>query len=135
MRKMLCIVAIASVASGCSPSLPPKPKTFPVHGNVTLQGSSVHGGELEFQPVEINSGAIEGRTVIDKDGAYTASSFVDQEGMVPGEYKVRLKQYVGMPGKLGVEPTVIPKKYLEFDSAELKDSVKGEDNSIDIPLE
>ena len=135
MRKMLCIVAIASVAGGCSPSLPPKPKTFPVHGTVTLQGSPVHGGELEFQPVDINSGAIDGRAVIDKDGAYQASSFVDQEGMVPGEYKVRLKQYVGMPGKLGVEPTVVPKKYLEFDSAELKYAVKGEDNSIDIPLE
>lgn len=135
MRRMLCVAAIAAVATGCSPSLPPKPKTFPVHGTVSLQGSPVHGGELEFQPVDINAGGIEGRAVIGKDGEYKASSFVDQEGMVPGEYKVRLKQYVGMPGKLGVEPTMLPKKYLEFDSAELKYAIKGEDNPINIELE
>jgi hypothetical protein len=136
MLKVLSAFAVVLlVSSGCKPKLPPKPQTYPVHGTVTLQGSPVHGGEIEFMQVDMNAGGIEGRSVISKDGTYNASSFVDQPGMVPGEYKVRLKQYVGLPGSLGVEPTTIPKKYLEYGAAELKYTIKPEDNQIDINLE
>lgn len=134
MRKIICLAAIV-LATGCTPKLPPKPETYPVHGTVKLQGSPVHGGDIEFLPVDVNAVGIEARSVISKDGEYKASSFADQPGMVPGEYKVRLRQYVGMPGSLGVEPTTIPKKYLEYDTSELKYTIKAEDNAIDINLE
>lgn len=134
MRRIMCLAAVA-LATGCGPTLPSKPQTYPVHGAVKLQGSPVHGGDIEFMQVDMNAGGIEARSVITKDGEYNASSFVDQEGMVPGEYKVRLRQYVGMPGKLGVEPTTIPKKYLDYDTSGLKYTIKAEDNAIDIDLE
>lgn len=135
MQKMLRLLPAVLLVAGCTPKLPPKPQTYPVHGTVKLNGAPVHGGEIEFLQVDMSAGGIEGRSIITKDGTYNASSFVDQEGMVPGEYKVRLKQWVGMPGSLGVEPTTIPKKYLSYDSAELKYAIKAEDNQINIDLE
>lgn len=134
MQKMMCLAAVV-LATGCTPKLPPKPQTYPVHGTVKLNGSPVHGGDIEFMQVDMNAGGVEARSVISKDGEYNASSFVDQPGMVPGEYKVRLKQYVGMQGKLGVEPTTIPKKYLDYSTSELKFTIKAEDNALEIDLE
>lgn len=134
MRKMLCVMAAALLA-GCSPTLPPKPQTFPVHGTVTLGGQPVHGGRVFFEPVDFATGAIPGRGQLDKDGKYTMSAFVDQEGMVPGEFKVYFEDDMRPAKALGAEPTKYPEKYRKADESDLKVAVKAEDNTIDIKLE
>lgn len=135
MTKNLCVLAAVIFLSGCSQSLPPKPKTSAVHGAVTLNGSPVHGGAVYFVASDPATGAIDGRAAISKDGAYTASSFVDQEGLVPGEYKVWIEQYnLGVHGKMDAAPTPIPAKYQSVETSDLKYTVKAEDNTIDIAL-
>lgn len=134
MRKIWRVAVAVLLASGCGPSLPPKPQTFPVHGTVTLAGEAVHGGTVFFEPIDTVN-VVSGRGQIDKDGAYKASAFVDQEGLMPGEYKLRLEDDMRTAGQLGAEPTKYPAKFKKNGDAEVKVTVKAEDNSLDIPLE
>jgi hypothetical protein len=133
---MSCVAVAVALMSGCGPTLPPKPKTFLVHGTVSLNGAPVHGGAVYFVPADPENGSMEGRATISNDGTYSASTFVDQQGLVPGQYKVWIEEYnFGVHGKLDGEPTKIPKKYQSVDTSELKYPVKAEDNTIDINLE
>lgn len=134
MRRMLCVAAVALVA-GCSPSLPPKPKAYPVHGTVTLGGQPVHGGTVFFEPVDFATGAIPGKAQVDKDGKYAASAFVDQEGLVAGEFKVYVQDDMRNASQLGAEPTKFPAKYQKAEDSGLKYTVKAEDNTFDIKLD
>ena len=134
MHKIWCVAATVLLASGCSPTLPPKPKTFPVHGTVTLAGQPVHGGRVFFEAVD-TANVPSGRGDVDKDGVYKASTFVDQEGLVPGEYKLRFEDDMRTAKQLGAEPTKYPAKYIKNGDAEVKVTVKAEDNTLDIKLE
>jgi hypothetical protein len=134
MRRILCVAAIVSLAGGCSPSLPPKPKTYPVHGTVSLNGSPIHGGHIEFKPVD-PAHVLAGQGQISKDGAYKAFVFVDQDGLVPGEFEIEIETDMRTAALLGVEPTKIPAKYEKSETSELKCTVKAEDNTIDFNLE
>jgi hypothetical protein len=134
MRRILCVAAIVSLACGCSPSLPPKPATYPVHGTVSLNGEPVHGGNIKFKPVAPANGPA-GQAPVAKDGTYKAFVFVDQDGLVPGEFAVEIETDMRTATLLGAEPTMIPAKYQKSETSELKCTVKAEDNTIDFNLE
>lgn len=134
MQRIWCMAAMVLLASGCGQTLPPKPQTFPVHGTVTLAGEPVRGGRVFFEAVDA-ANVPSGRGDVDKDGHYKASTFVDQEGLVPGEYKLRFEDDMRTAQQLGAEPSKYPAKYQKLDTAELKFTVKAEDNTIDVKLE
>lgn len=134
MRSIWCIAAAVLLASGCGPSLPPKPQTFPVHGTVTLAGKPVHGGRVFFHAID-TANVPSGQARIDKDGNYKAFVFVDQDGLVAGEYKLKFDDEMQNAEQLGAEPTKFPAKYKKNGDAEVKVAVKAEDNSLDITLE
>jgi hypothetical protein len=118
---LFVVVAIA----GCGQKLPANPKTYPVHGKVTLEGEPMTGGKVMFTQEGSN---IEGIGKISKDGEYYAYQFVGQDGLMPGEYKIWLLQYGG-------EPAEVPEQYRSGATSGLTFTVQEEENTFDVDFE
>lgn len=131
MRRLLMLAAVL-LTTGCGPSLPANPTTYPVHGKVTVGGKAATDGDIMFEPAPGNPDLNPARGTIGSDGAYSASTFIGQDGMVPGEYVVLFA-----PGPT----TKFPEKYVKQEHAQdlsdspLKFTVKAEDNTIDVKVE
>lgn len=143
---------------GCQgePTLP----TEYVEGVVTLDGSPVEGASVTFVPVDMTTG-ISAVGTTDANGVYklTATQGVDDKmpapeaGAMPGDYvvtirKVEAADYVSREEAeaQGIKPTeyapgqepkpkyIVPKKYLNPSSTDLKVTVKEGKNDIPFDL-
>jgi hypothetical protein len=81
------LVATAALLSGCSES---GPKTYPVTGQVTMNGAALTGVNVQFYPVDGTASKFASGKV-DAQGNYKLSSGAEgKEGAQPGKYKVYL---------------------------------------------
>ena len=115
---LLCLIAVA----GCSKSN--RPKTIPVQGKITFNGSAPeYGGALFFAPLEVAEGYSKrpGRALFELDGKFQATSFEDGDGLVPGTYRVRVESWKKPPGMGGAGVSYVP------DGFETEDLVVSKD--------
>ncbi|MHC2067075.1 hypothetical protein ACYFX5_06370 [Bremerella sp. T1] len=113
----------ASILIGCN-SGPAIPKSYPVQGEVTLDGKPMPSGEVIF--VSVADGIRD--TVKVENGKFTGE-------VLPGERKVEIRSYIAKEGNTKMygpdaEPSyvnIIPKKYNE--NTELTATVEKSDEN------
>ncbi len=87
----LAVVCFSTLLPGCDAN----PKTYPLSGVVTLDGQKIAGATIVFVPV---APATEVASATSKDdGSFTATTFVSGDGCFPGQYKVKVYKYEGLP--------------------------------------
>jgi len=124
--------------SGCGDT---GPKTIPVTGTVTLNGSSMPGpGILFFTSIEPAEGFTQhpGTAKFDADGKYTVKTFQDGEGLVPGRYGVTVFCWRTAPTMDSPEgESYLPEEYGKAVTSGLTLTVDADSRRIvyDIPLE
>jgi hypothetical protein len=155
----LVLVGIAlGMTIGCGPPVVVRPATFQVTGTVTLDGSPVEGAAVSFVPAPGGTAAA-GTT--DASGKYTLTTFEGGDGALPGEYSVKIAKYEGGPVATGTASegdegmmtaeydaqaqgqetddagpkNLLPEKYNDESTSELKATVTEGTNSFDFVLE
>ena len=104
-RFSLCILVFGIVGCGGGTDTSELPKTAPVMGVVSLDGSPLEWATVTFVP----SGATKGVECVgltDQSGKYSLKQVRGEEGVPPGEYRVVINHLVssdGTPYKPGSE--------------------------------
>ena len=124
--RIVCISLLAfSCIAGCE-SGPNLPKTVPVEGIVTLDGTPVADSTVVFIA---DQGTYNATGNTDANGHFEMSAFPEKQGAVPGSYKVEItKTIVENKGSKGGEAVVnlkygLPSKYATFSTSGLKYTV------------
>jgi 3',5'-cyclic AMP phosphodiesterase CpdA len=112
-------------------------KTFPVRGQVYLDGVPVVGATVIFVPTTIGGKKrpVRGDAVTEGDGSFVASTYGADDGLAAGEYAITITQrrplYLaeGKPG-----PNLLPAKYASAKTSGLAATIKAGDNEIKIEL-
>lgn len=155
----LVTAAVALVmATGCSRG-DGRPKTYPVTGTVTLNGSPVEGATVVFVPKSPAQPGAQGpqaaTATTDASGKYVLGTFARGDGAIPGEYLVRVFKYPAPPPPTGgsgssedeyVPPeesgappapppkNLLPEKYANENTSGLSFTVEPKSNTFDIQL-
>lgn len=90
----ICVSSMI-IFSGCSKG-PSRPKTYPVRGVVTLNGTPVEGATVTFVPKEGAAGESRPQAataITDSNGRYAIGTFATGDGAIPGEYVVKVTKY------------------------------------------
>ncbi|MCC7085065.1 MAG: hypothetical protein IT427_08665 [Pirellulales bacterium] len=144
---MTCILGsfACSLVVGCGQS---GPKTIPVSGQVTYQGTAVPAGLIVFLPAS-DMECRPGRAFVQSDGSYRATTVKKGDGLMAGEYRVSImpaplpndvaqKKGSGPGGSNGENrPTpTIPSRYGSPETSGLKLTVDASASSVtfDMPL-
>jgi len=125
----LCFVGIFSV--GCGGNGVKNPDMGTVSGKVTLDGTSLVGVMVSFEP----SGTTPGHPSMaktDSDGRYTLDYDENVKGAVVGTHDVRITTPQEAPDPTGKFKDPVPKKYNT--NTELHQEVKPGANQIDFEL-
>lgn len=81
---VVCVMLMLILAhAGCSS--PEEAKTFPVTGEVTLDGKPLVGATVMFEPV---GGGSLGYGESDANGLFVISTFAVGDGAIPGEHRI-----------------------------------------------
>ena len=100
ISRVVMVLALGACVSGCEPLADSgRPKTYPVSGTVTMNGSPVANAILSFQLAD-GSGSAAG--VTDSQGRYELTTFAPGDGAVPGQYGVAITQFEKPPASTGV---------------------------------
>lgn len=92
-RRIVGILALACfVFTGCGTGNS-NPKTYEVSGTVTKGGKAIAGANVMFISLEAEGHAAVGIT--DDSGSYKLTTFESNDGALPGNYLVKVSQYVG----------------------------------------
>jgi len=86
----LAMALLMSFAIGCNSQTSNNPKTYPVTGTVTHNGTPLADATVTFVSPDGKSNAI-GTT--DASGKYAMTTFVKDDGALPGQYQVRIVKY------------------------------------------
>ena len=124
------LAAVVLVPSGCSH----RPKTAPVHGKVTYKGKPVPNGTVSFIP----DGGTAATGEIGPDGSYALTTFRKGDGAILGKHKVVISALeAGNPGEVAASlpAPIVPTKYMNLSTTDLRAEVKDEDNTIDFDLQ
>jgi hypothetical protein len=128
----VCFVVLLVAAlfpSGCNRG----PKTAPVRGRVTYEGKPVPNGAVAFIP----EGGTTATGEIGPDGAYTLTTFRKGDGAVLGAHKVvitALDAGKGGEAAASLPAPLIPVKYMNLATTDLRAEVKDRENIIDFDL-
>jgi hypothetical protein len=131
----IVVVGLAAAAlslSGCGGA---GLKTAPVRGRVTYQGRPVPNGTVAFIP----DGGTASTGEIGPDGSYTLTTVRKGDGAIPGRHKVvitALKDTTGQAVEAWgpLPPPIIPTKYMNLATTDLRAEVKDGENTIDFDL-
>jgi hypothetical protein len=122
------LFAALGVLGGCGNKQLP---VAPAKGQVFYQGKPLEFGSVMFQSVE----GPPARGVILPDGTFQLSTYGANDGAVVGQHQVRIACFTsqrpsnGDPaarkGEVGVGSSLIPSKYSNFDTSDLRVEVKA----------
>lgn len=144
--RVLALVAVIGMLTGCGGSGNSKVKTVPVAGTVTLDDKPLAGAKVSFVDTTGKSISVVGTT--DDQGKYTVGA-ADIKGAPPGSYKVvisKLVDLMGNPIKLdagkdammsqmeGKAKELLHANYSHFGMTQLKADVKDGSKPIDFKL-
>lgn len=133
IRHTLLLLFILSLLTGCSD----KPKTYPVTGTVKFaDGTPLVGGTVEFRNITDDiAKQVNARGEIGPDGKYQLTTFQPNDGAIAGEHQVCVFPPANnVPGNFNTEPPPNPlqRKFMAYDTSELKCTVKTEPNVYDV---
>jgi hypothetical protein len=158
LRGWFVLAVVGTVfAFGCEQAAD-RPATYPVTGQVTLNGEPVDGATVTFVPSGEGQAA---SAVTDASGNYALSTFGADDGAVPGQYNVKIVKYPGSEpaaagaggeytdemyqegyggaadtGEEAAEPeNLLPEKYADASTSGLTATVQEGDNNFDFALE
>lgn len=131
-----CFVGLAVAVlflSGCGSG---RPKTASVHGKVTYKGQPVPRGTVTFIP----DGGTAATGEIGSDGSYTLTTFRKGDGAIPGTHKVVItamqdRSSQPLEAWSPLAPPIIPTKYMNLSTTDLRAEVKEGENVCDFVLE
>ena len=136
-RRYLCglLVSVLVATAGCDSGLP---KVYPVKGTVTYKGKGaakdLAGYNVQFQSVNDAKELPGGR--IEEDGTFTLYTRVGGKvipGVKEGKYRACITQPAVEGGK--PPPLVIPRRYTQFETAQLEYTIAASPNDLTIELE
>lgn len=116
---MLLLLLVA----GCGKTQPPQGR---VQGQVTLNGSPLSAGQVEFYSADQGIGAL---AEIGAGGRYSV-----KDPLQVGEYAVTVRDAVAEPGRPAPKNQMIPRKYADAGTSGLTHTVSTGTNQYDIPL-
>ena len=160
VRSFFAPLCVVTLFLGCGG--PSNPKTYKVTGVVTLDGQAVEAANVSFVPREAKSGLSAAAGTTDASGKYELTSFVANDGVMEGDFDIKVAKYVSKDGKVQEAPeadakqpdgsqgmegysinpntpvqvfkNVLPPKYENENTSELKFTVKSPGGTFDIPL-
>jgi hypothetical protein len=103
---------------------------------VTYKGQPVPRGSIVFIP----DGATAATSDIGPDGSYTLTTFRKEDGAIPGTHRVVITAMQDMSDQqveawTPLPPPLVPTKYMNLSTTDLRAEVKDEDNTIDFDLQ
>jgi hypothetical protein len=119
--------------SGCSETAKP---TYPVHGQVMIEGKPAARALVAFHPVGATGReAVHPAGQADEKGNFTLTTFAAGDGAPPGEYQVTVVCLV--PTKVRnrnddetVTRNVLPARYAKAETSQLRATVAKGDNTL-----
>lgn len=129
----LVTLSLCLLAAGCGRG---HPETAVVRGKVSYKDKAVPNGTITFIPKAGASATGE----IRPDGTYTLTTFRQGDGALLGEHTVIIVAMQDMTLRLPEErnplpPPIIPDKYTNIATTDLRAEVKPGENVIDFKLE
>jgi len=126
------LIASTSFLSGCS-SHSDDPTTYPVTGQVTLDGSPAAGAVVTFSP-KSGGEATAAQTTTDAEGKFDVQVFLDggkrtQRGLMPAEYRIsviQLEKPSGQSLRITSSRNLLPKKYASEQTSGLETTVSAD---------
>lgn len=91
MNRLLIVILLSGVASGCGKKEIPREPVFPVSGTITMNGKPVIGADVTFYNAEKKRSAF-GRT--NELGAYSLTTFSMNDGAVEGRAILTVTKFV-----------------------------------------
>ena len=134
--QQFCVVAgVCGVMAlaGCGKSN--EPHFVPVSGNVTLDGTPVHGARIEFLPdTEKGTDGPASFAELDENGDFVLESVGGKQGAIVGHHKVTIK--CPEPSSAGPVPEChVPPHFANAATSDLKAEVtENPDQTIDVNL-
>jgi len=146
-RHLLCILLLGVPCLGCGKE---GPELARVRGKVTYRGEPLVGARVVFSPIDSQLAA---SGVTDVEGEYELTTREPGDGALVGEHRVmiiargpdrvvpppglnvstaELANLPGLPRELG--KPLIPKKYLDFSTSGLSETVSSGSNVIDFDI-
>jgi hypothetical protein len=127
----LCLLAVALAAAGCGGGT----KTYPVRGKVIYNGKAVPNGTVMF--ISATGPPVTGE--IQKDGSYSLKTTGAGNGAPAGTYTVVVVAMEDMADRLPegrnpLPPPLVPNKYSNAATTDLKAEVEAKENVIDFDL-
>jgi hypothetical protein len=91
LGKLLALLILAAVLSGCGGTDGSKGKLAPVTGRVLFKSEGVTAGEIYFLPDEAKGtqGSM-ASSVLQEDGSFTLTTYGVGDGVRPGSYKATI---------------------------------------------
>lgn len=127
------LVGVCLVLAGCGSG---RPETAVVRGKIIYKEKPVPNGTITFIPKAGPSATGE----IQSDGTYTLTTFRPGDGAILGEHIVIIVAMQDMSNRLPEErnplpPPIVPDKYTNIATTDLKAQVSAGENVIDFKLE
>jgi hypothetical protein len=116
--RILRLLSALAIVAGCDSSTK-GPQTYPVTGQVTLDGQPVAAADVAFLPSPSTPDAVPAQAVTDENGRFEVVSLFDQgrtsqAGMTAGTYGVQVTQLKPPPSNAGLSQAprnMLPQKY------------------------
>ncbi len=132
---MISTSLFLSLFAGCGDAVP---KTIPVTGLVTIDGSPLQQGTVIFMPVESSDDGPSriATGVVQSDGTFSLSTFANGDGAIIGEYQVA----IDARGPISTEnfgeeaASAVPSRYASPATSGLTVSVTHEMNACNFEL-
>jgi len=91
-RLLLLSLAATVVVTGCRPAKTPKLDTYPVSGQVMVNGKPAVRAEVRMRPskplLDPMKRSVEPYGIVEADGMFRISTYRDKDGAPPGEYAI-----------------------------------------------
>jgi hypothetical protein len=131
-RAAVAILLLFPLLAGCGTGHPP---TYPVTGKVTFpDGKPLAAALVEFRIAGPDGAGTNARGETNAEGVYQLTTYDDGDGALEGEHSVLVVPPPAPPSNMdGPAPkSPIARKFLSYDTSELKYTVKPSPNEYDI---
>jgi hypothetical protein len=130
----LALVVTATML-GCAKSEPERLSVHPVSGQITLNGKPAAGATIVFHP-QTKIDAPAPRANADKNGNFSVTTFNTADGAPAGEYVVTIdwRQTVHKDGDYVAGPSLVPAKYQQAKTSDLKVRVVAGQNQVPLKI-
>jgi hypothetical protein len=130
---LLAMTSFLAAATGCRDGLDRLP-TFKTSGNVTYNGQPLPHALVMLHPEDPALVPVQART--DESGNFALTTYETGDGAPKGDFKVTVSYYQLVQNGSSLEPgpQILPKKYADPSSTELRVSIQEGENQLPLTL-